>query len=167
MLARRRRSVPVSPSHRYPARALAADYLRASLGSGLTLGPLALAQPAAPVMWVLAAAAALFLVYFARTVCKQLTRIEVDETGIRTRGPLGAAIRWGDLRSLRLAYYSTRRDREEGWMQLKIRGARQTIRIDSDLERFAELVRAAAARAERAGLELDQVTRSNLSALGT
>jgi hypothetical protein len=151
--------------HRYPARALAADYLRASIGSGLTLGPLALAQPAAPVAWALAAAGALFLVYFARTVCRQVTRIEVDETGIRTRGPLGADIRWGDLRSLRLAYYSTRRDREEGWMQLKLGDAQHTIRIDSDLERFAELVRVAAARAERAGLELDQATRGNLSAL--
>lgn len=152
--------------HRYPARALVADYLRASLGSGLTLGPLALAQPAAPVAWALAAGAALFLVYFARTVCRQLTRIELDEAGIRTRGPLGAAIRWGDLRSLRLAYYSTRRDREEGWMQLKLRDARHTIRIDSDLERFADIARAAAARAAAAGLELDQATRSNLSALG-
>ncbi|MEW6689531.1 MAG: hypothetical protein AB1452_10630 [Pseudomonadota bacterium] len=152
--------------HRYPARALAADYLRASLGGGLTLGPLALAQPAAPAAWALAAGAALFLVYFARTVCRQLTRIELDEAGIRARGPLGAAIRWGDLRSLRLAYYSTRRDREEGWMQLKLRDARHTIRIDSDLERFAEIACAAASRAEAAGLELDPATRGNLRALG-
>lgn len=153
-------------AHRYPPRALAADYLGASLGVGLMLAPLALVQPAAPVAWALTAGAALFLVYFARTVCRQLTRIELDEAGIRTRGPLGADIRWGNLRSLRLAYYSTRRDREEGWMQLKLRDARHTIRIDSDLERFAELARAAAASAEAAGLELDPATRSNLSALG-
>ena len=43
--------------------------------------------------WVLAAAAALFLVYFGRTVFRQLTHSKLDEAGIRARGPLGAAIR--------------------------------------------------------------------------
>ena len=150
---------------RYPARALAADYARAATGIALFLGALALLRPAAAVAWALAAGAALFLVYFARTVCRQLTRIELDEAGILTRGPFGAAIRWEELRSLRLDYYSTRRDREEGWMQLKLRDARRTIRIDSDLAGFAELARVAAGRARQCGLEIDESTRSNLSAL--
>lgn len=153
-------------AYRYPARAVAAEYARASIGLALTLGPLALLRPAAAVAWALAAAAALFLVYFARTACRQLTHIELDEAGIRTRGPLGAAIRWAELRSLRLAYYSTRRDREEGWMQLKLRDGRRTIRIDSDLDGFAQLARAAAGRARQCGLEIDAATRGNLSALG-
>lgn len=153
-------------TYRYPLRALAGDYARACIGLALTLAPLALLRPAAAVAWALAAAAALFLVYFARTVGRQLTHIELDEAGIRTRGPLGAAIRWAELRSLRLAYYSTRRDQEEGWMQLKLSDARRTIRIDSDLDGFAELARAAAARAGQSGLEVDPATRSNLSALG-
>ena len=101
---------------RYPVRALAADYARAATGGALFLGALAWLDPALVVGWFLAAGAALFLVYFARTVCRQLTRIELDEAGIRARGPLGAAIRWGELRALRLDYYSTRRDQEGGWM---------------------------------------------------
>ena len=158
--------VPVSKGYRYPARALAADYTRALIGLALCTGPLGLMRPAPAVAWVLGAAAALFLVYFARTLCRQLTHIELDEAGICTRGPLGAAIRWEDLRSLRLEYYSTRWDQEEGWMQLKLRGARRTIRIDSDLAGFAELARAAAGRARQCGLDIDESTRSNLSALG-
>jgi len=140
------------------------------VGLALSIGPLAFVNPAAPVAGALAAIAALFLVYFARTVCRQLTHFELDETGIRARGPasglLSAAIRWEDLRSLRLDYYSTRKDREGGWMQLRLGGARRTIRIDSELEGFAGLVRAAASEARRRGIGLDEPTRSNLELLG-
>ena len=152
--------------YRYPARALAADYARAGVGAALFLSALAWLEPAAPIGGILAAGAALFLVYFGRTVCRQLTPIELDETGIRTRGLMGAAIRWGELRSLRLDYYSTRRDQEEGWMQLRLRGADGTIRVDSGLAGFAELTRSAAARAREQGLELDETTRANLALLG-
>ena len=131
---------------------------------GLT-GLLEFAQPAAAVAWVLAAAAALFLVYFGRTVCRQLTHIEIDEAGIRASGPLGAVIRWENLRSLQLDYYSTRADREGGWMQLKLRDARRTIRIDSELEGFAAVVDRAARAAAQRGLALDAATLSNLQAL--
>src|SRR5258705_8585212 len=147
------------------------DYAGGGIGLALTLGPLALVHPAAPVAWVLAAAAALFLVYFGRTLCRQLTHIELDEDGIRVRGPavglLSAAIRWDDLRSLRLDYYSTRRDREGGWMQLRLRDAQHTIRIDSELDGFVGLARAASAEALRRGLSLDENTQSNLRALGS
>ena len=155
----------MSRAYRYPARALAAEYARGGIGAGLLLCALALLEPAPAIAGILAAGAALFLVYFARTVCRQLTRIELDGTGIRARGPLGAAIRWEDLRSLKLDYYSTRRDQEEGWMQLRLRGARRTIRADSGLAGFAELVRAAAGEAQRRGLEPDESTRANLRML--
>lgn len=165
----------MSRSYRYSWRALLPDYAGGAVGLALSLGVLAFAHPAAPVAWVLAAAAVLFLVYFARTVCRQLTHIELDETGIRVRGPAlglpGAALRWEELRSLRLGYYSTRRDPEGrtmqgGWMQLRLRGAGRTIRIDSELEGFPELVRAASLEARRRGAELDWATRANLGVLG-
>jgi hypothetical protein len=155
----------MSAVFRYPARSLAADYVRAALGILLCLAPLALMRPALAVAGFLAAAAALFLVYFARTVCRQLTRIELDEAGIRASGPLGASIRWAELCSLRLDYYSTRRDQEGGWMQLRLRDARRTIRVDSGLAGFAQLALAAAHAARRRGLELDEPTRSNLGLL--
>ena len=112
--------------------------------------------------------AVLFLVYFARTVCRQLTHIELDETGIRARGPAfgaSAAIRWDDLRLFRLDYYSTRADREGGWMQLKLADAQRTIRIDSDLDGFAQVVERAAQAAARRELALDSASLANLQAL--
>lgn len=154
------------PAFRYSWRDLLPDYAGSSIGLALSVGPLAAVNPALPVAWVLGAVAALFLVYFARTVCRQLTHINLDEAGIRAKGPLGAAIRWEDLRSLRLDYYSTRRDREGGWMQLRLRDARTTIRVDSELGGFVELVRAAAQEARRRGVDLDEATRANLDLLG-
>jgi hypothetical protein len=142
------------------------DYAGSTIGSALALGPLAFVHPAGPVAWVLAAAGALFLVYFVRTVGRQLIHIKLDETAIRVGGPFGVIIRWEELCSLGLDYYSTRRDREGGWMQLRLRDARHTIRLDSDLEGFVDLVRAASAEALRRGLSLDESTRSNLRALG-
>ena len=155
----------MSRIYRYPARALAADYARSVVGAGIFLGGLASLEPAPAIAWILTAGAALFLVYFGRTVCRQLTRIELDENGIRASGPLGAAIRWADLRALRLDYFSTRRDQEEGWMQLRLRGARGTIRVDSGIAGFAELARASVSQAQRIGLELDETTRANLALL--
>jgi len=151
---------------RYSRRALALDYARSGVGAALCGGLLLLASPALAAGALLAAAAALFLVYFTRTVCRQLTHIELDEAGIRARGPWGAEIRWENLRAMRLDYYSTRADREEGWMQLRLRDARRTIRLDSDLEGFDELVRAVAEAASRRGLALDAASLSNLKALG-
>jgi hypothetical protein len=151
---------------RYSWQSLFPDYAGGAIGIALTLGPLTLVNPAEPVAWVLGAAAALFLVYFGRTVCRQLTHIELDETGIRARGPLGAAIRWEDLRSLRLDYYSTRRDREGGWMQLRLRDTHHTIRVDSELEGFVDLVRAVVLEVRRRGIGMDEPTRVNLEVIG-
>lgn len=153
-------------SFQYPLSCLCADYAGSAIGLACSLGPLAYLQPAAAMAWLLAAAAALFLVYFGRTVCRQLTHIELDEAGIRARGPLGAAIRWEHLRSLRLDYYSTRRDRERGWMHLRLRDAQRTIRIDSEVDGFADIARAAAAAARRRGADLDEATCANLRMLG-
>lgn len=157
------------PPHRYPLRAHVLDFAGSLGGFVICAGLLGFARPAAAVAWALGAAAALFLVYFGRTVCRQLTHIELDETGIRVRGPaaglLSAVIRWENLRSMQLDYYSTRADREGGWMQLRLRDAQRTIRIDSGLNGFAAVVdRAARAAAER-GLALDAATLGNLQAL--
>jgi len=155
--------------HAYPLHALGRDYAGAAAGLGVSLGLIVFVRLAAPIAWVLTGSAVLFLVYFARTVCRQLTRIELDENGIRAVGPAvltsGAAIRWDDLRALRLDYFSTRADREGGWMQLKLADAQHTIRIDSDLEGFAQLAERAAREAARLELALEPGTVSNLQAL--
>jgi hypothetical protein len=150
---------------RYPRGALVGDYLRSAAGIACTLGPLVFLQPAGALVWALAAGAAIFLLYLARTVCSSAFSLQLDEAGIRASGPLGAVIRWGELRLIRLEYYSTRSDRSDGWLNLVIEGARGRIGVDSRLEGFAALVRAVTAEGARRGIELDEATRANLAAL--
>ena len=51
-------------------------------------------------------------------------------------------------------------------MQLRLRDARRTIRIDSELTGFADVARVAALQARERGVDLDFVTRANLRVLG-
>jgi hypothetical protein len=152
--------------HRYARRAIALQCAQGAAGFALMAGLLLAVRPTGPVIWVLAAAAGLFLVYFGRAVVRFLTRIELDERSIRARGPLEAVIPWEELRSLQLKHYSTRSDRSGGWMQLEVRGAGRPIRVDSSLHGFAGVVAAAGREAARRGARLDERTRSNLDALG-
>jgi hypothetical protein len=145
---------------------MAVEGAQGAAGFALAAGLLVFAQPAGPLVWVLAAAAALFLVYFGRAVVRYLTRIELDEQGIRALGPLGATIPWDEMCSLRLNHYTTRSDRSGGWMQLEMRSVRRSIRVDSSLTGFAGLAAYAGREALRRDKIADAVTRSNLSVLG-
>ena len=80
---------------------------------------------------------------------------------------IGRAIAWDDMNDVRLRYYSTRRDRRGGWMQLKVTSqAGGKIGFDSSLEGFQDvleyIVEAAAARR----IELNEDTLANLQQMG-
>lgn len=93
-------------------------------------------------------------------------RLEVTENGVTAVGPFGGSVRWDELSVLQLRYYSTRRDRGDGWMQLKLRGADGSLRIESALSDFDAVVARAAGAAEHRGLALNESTRANLATLG-
>ncbi len=153
-------------SHVYPASAMIGDYARAAAGLVPTLAILAIA-PAGPVAGaLLAGLAALFGWFGLRTALRHATHIEATEAGLTVSGPLGATIRWADLDALKLAYYSTRRDRRDGWMQLELRDGHSTVRLDSRIEGFNELVERSARAAALRGLQLGPATAANLEALG-
>lgn len=157
--------------HRYPARALAPDYLRSAAGLAISGGPL-LFLPLAPAMaWILGALGLLFAFHGLRTALRQATRIECEAHGIAARG-LGATnigakrIRWTDLQALRLRHFSTRRDGSGGWMQLVLKGPACTIRVESTIVGFEEIVSCATVAARVGGLDLPAATLGNLDVLG-
>jgi hypothetical protein len=82
-------------------------------------------------------------------------------------GPVRRRLPWQQLRRLQLAYYAPRRARQDGWLQLTLRGpARAPIRVDSTLDGFEEVLRRATAAAAANELALDPTTEANLAALG-
>lgn len=152
-------------TYRYPWRAIAPDYARAAGGFLCTATPALFMDLASLVTGVLAFLAAIFLLFGAQAALRHATRILVSERDIRAL-PMGTRLNWDGLTRLTLAYFSVRRDGRSGWMELKLRSGRRTLRIDSRLEGFSEVVRQAAAAATGACLQLDTTTLGNLATLG-
>src|SRR3546814_15024359 len=92
--------------------------------------------------------------------------VEVGDRGIVARGPLGGAIAWPDLEDLRLRYYSTRRDRTQGWMHMTLKSGGRTLTLESTISGFDDIAEPASEAARGNGLKLHDATLENLVALG-
>ncbi|NNG02536.1 MAG: hypothetical protein HKM95_00345 [Inquilinus sp.] len=152
--------------HRYPLASQRADLLRGGIGLLLTGLPLLMLKMHWLVLLLFAAAALLFALFVGRVALRALTVYETGDTGIVARGPLGGAIAWDDLAALKLHFFSTRRDRREGWMLLTLKGGGRTLKLESTLEGFETIVDHAAEIAKARQLPLGRSTTNNLLAMG-
>ncbi len=152
--------------YRYSTAALNGDLARAGIGFGLCVAPIAFAGIPVWAVLLLAAPAGLFAIFGARTWLRRGVRVAVDETGISTTGSTTAGISWRDLHRFKLSYFSTRRDRSNGWMQLDLRGPSGRLSIDSNLEGFDDICRRAFRAAADNDVELSGATLRNLAELG-
>jgi len=152
--------------HGYPAQAMLGDYARAAAGLFPSIAMLAIMPVSVAGATVLGGFAALFAVFGIRTVFRHASRLELTEGGLRSSGLLRTSVSLRELDRIKLAYYSTRRDGQGGWMQLELRSGSSKLRLDSRLEGFTKVVEASAARAEARGLRFGPATGANLRALG-
>lgn len=144
-----------------------ADYLRAGFGALLCGLPLLLVGVNRWIGLILGAGFVLFALFFARTAMRHLTRYVLSPDTLAADGPMGGLVEWTRLDLLKLAYYSTKRDRSNGWMQLAVRSAgARTVKVDSSLDGFYDVVERAAQAAEAANIELSPATRANLRSMG-
>jgi len=150
----------------YPASAMAGDYMRAAAGLAPTLFILATVSLGDVTTAVIGGFAAIFAAFAIRTALRHGTSLEMDENGLRAAGLRRTVIPWGGLDRVKLAYYSTRRDRKSGWMQLQLRAGRSRLSLDSRLDGFDQLARQAARVAAERGVALSDATAANLQALG-
>ena len=152
---------------RYPRQTLWADYVRAAVGVVLCGGPLLALNVNRWMGLVLGAGLLLFVLFLARTALRQGTRYVLADDTLCADGPVGTLVEWKRLDRLKLSYFSTKRDRSGGWMQLAVgsTGSR-TIKIDSALEGFYDIVERAARAAEAGGIVLSTTTRANLRSMG-
>jgi Zn-dependent protease with chaperone function len=151
--------------HRYPPQALAGDYGRAGIGLLLTVPPLLLFAPTMAISVMLLAVAGLCLFFLARTLERHRTVVSLGADGLSLAGWRPAKLAWADLKAMQLAYYSIRRDRRDGWMQLTLRADGPDIKIDSRIDDFLLIVREAARAAKTNQILLNTITRSNLNSL--
>jgi len=153
----------------YPLASLWPDYLRASLGLSISAGLLLFASPQSVIFGLLAGSSLLFAWLGASTVWRQQIEIELGPSGIvqasRWRSGWCRVLPWSGITAVSLRYFSTRRDRSQGWLQLTIRGHGGSVRVDSGLTGFPYLVREAIAAADREAIAVTEATRANAARL--
>ena len=150
----------------YPRRAIAVEYIYAIVGLLFSLFPIILTSALPVVYGILSFLALLFFLFGLRTIVRQNTFFEISEDKISVGGLLHYSMAWSDVQELKLKYFSTKRDRTEGWMLLKLCAHNRTIRVDSTLNGFSTLVSEAVQKTFFNGLELAPGTVQNLKALG-
>jgi hypothetical protein len=152
---------------RYPRQTLWADYGRAAAGVLLCGAPLLLLDVNRWLALILLLGFLLFALFLARTALRHHTRYVLGPDTLCADGPAGTLVEWSRLNRLKLSYFSTKRDRSDGWMQLSIGSVGgRTVKVDSSLDGFHDVVERAARAAEAAGVTLSEATRANLRAMG-
>ena len=151
---------------KYPLQSILIEYGASILGIILTFLPLFLTTPLAIVSAVLCCLGTLFFIYGIRTIFRHYTLVEVSDTAIQVKGVRNISIKWEKLEQLKLSYFSTRRNQEAGWMQLRLKANKVTIRFDSSLEGFETILLKAAYNAQKYSAYLNTNTIQNLNALG-
>lgn len=152
---------------RYPPQTLWADYARAATGVVLCGLPLALLDVNQWLAGILGAGLVLFALFFVRTALRHRTRYVLGPDTLCAEGPTGTIVEWSRLDRLKLSYFSTKRDRTGGWMQLSLGSAGSgTVKVNSSLDGFYDIVERAAAAALANRVELTAATRANLKSMG-
>ena len=154
--------------HRWKSSALRGDLVRGIVAFGLTLLFLALVPRLTVAFFTLLVLAVLFGLYLAGTVSRWRGVVEVDDTGLRVSGGVFGqrTIKWAELRRFELRHFPLSRDRQQGWMDLKLGSATSTVSIDDRLEDFGALLSQAWAAAQRAEIGISDATHANLLAAG-
>ena len=153
--------------YRYPPQMLYGDYMRAGGGLLLTLLPLLVLQPSWFVGTALFLVAAVCAYFLFRTIERHRTIIAMDEDGIAVRAMRGPKhMAWKNVDEVKLTYYAVRRNKADSWMQLTVSAGSDSLKIDSRLEDFVEIVERAAEAARANNITLNRITVANLKALG-
>lgn len=152
--------------HHYPKGSLVKDYLRAAGGLILTAAPFFMVEMGPVISTILALVVMLFIGYGVSTWHRQRTTIRLSEDGILAHGLFIKNVAWSELEEMKLSYYSTQRDKREGWMQLVLSGGGVRLKLDSTLQGFDQIVGRAMRAAEARHLQFSETTVENLRSLG-
>ena len=152
-------------SNQYPRHNILSDYTRAGVGTLLTMVPLT-AVPLVSIPGIVLSLLVVLFVFFAgRTWIRSRTMVQLSDQGLAVTALRYKTISWQDIDALDLRYFATKRDRSQGWMQLTLKNADTTLQLESTLEGFETITRAAARAASQRGLSLSPSTLENLRAL--
>lgn len=154
----------------YDRVAIVGDLVRGGGGLLLTVGPLLYVPNVHPAFMVILGGLGLLFSYFVvRTTLRLSVRVAVNAEQLKHQGAIGQnrQIAWRDLEALDLRYYSTKRDRDEGWLQLTLTSKTDgKLALDSNLAEFATLAEFVAIAAQRQGVAISASSADNFLFLG-
>lgn len=154
--------------HTYPRSSLATAYFKAGFGLLVSGGALFFLNLSEGLLIVFGILFLMFMVFSIKVVLRSTTIVRLSQEGMHVTGTLRAPrfLRWEDAEGLKISYFSTRRDRENGWMQLRFYVRGRHITIDSSISQFDTIAEYAAAAVKEKNIAMDSFTRTNLEALG-
>ncbi len=157
--------------YRFAVKPLRRDYIRAGIGLFLSGGGFLLASGGSIGEYVFGPIALVFLAFLIHTAIRHRTYYDLTVDGIQRSNGLGpikrtSTLAWRDLRRVSLRYFSTRRDRSEGWLQLTLVGSGTRFSLDSTLEGFDAVIAATAGAIREHGITVKATTAGNFAALG-
>jgi len=152
--------------YRYPVSALRGNYLRAGAGmvfSGLFLyGAISI-----PVAFAIVGSIFLLFAGFGfKTWSQHMTMIQLDENGLQIFGLRRRQISWEELIGTKLRFFTVKRDRDAGWMELTLMTASSKFKIESDLVGFNDIAVAVVKAIEAKGIVIDENSVENFNSLG-
>ena len=153
--------------YRWPRNAIAADYWRSGPALAACLIAALLVPPISIAFVAFAGLAVVFALYLAQTVSRARTTMTLTSEGLAISGYFGdRMIRWDTLDQFALRYYTLRRDKEAGWMDLKLSGGGTKITLDDRIEGFRPILERAWEAARARDLGISSSTYANLTAAG-
>jgi hypothetical protein len=152
--------------HRYQMRNIWSDYARGGAGMAIGIGGLSLAPTSTHVVVIFGALTVLFLIFTLRTAARQREWIELAGDGLSIGRVRQLLLRWDDLNHVKLRYYSTRRNRADGWMVMNLTWPAKRLVIYSNIDGFDAIAAGVAGAVRRNGIALDSASTANLAAMG-
>ena len=149
---------------RYSLRCLVGDFVRSVCGLLICFLVVTQLPVGSGSFCVVLALGTLFMFFGVQTWRRYLTWVEFTDEFVVVN-PSGCRIIWTSLTDCKLNYYSTRRDRQNGWMQLQLSSGDNIIKVDSRLESFSKLALHAESTAQLMGIKMSVTTISNFEAL--
>ncbi len=156
----------MSKTYNYPEKEVKKEYYRSGVGMLISGVPLLLFGPSSVIVSILGCFFCLFLAYGVRAYYRGRMHLILGSRAIEVKGLTEKTILWEELEELKLSYYSTRRDGEKGWMQLRLKAKGVRLRVESTITDFWDLVDTCALIAKDRGLLLDSSTIRNMRTLG-
>lgn len=154
-------------AYRWPHAAMLADYLRSGIGFGASLIFMLLVPPLSLAFLFFAVLMIVFGLYLALTVMRARTVLKLEPEGLVATGILGTkVIRWDALDQFALRYYTLRRDKEAGWLDLKLRSPAAAITLDDRVDGFRAILERAWQAAQARDIGISSTTYANLTAAG-